>query len=55
MSEQEEIQTEAVKAAADRRAALTAEVTTDDPEAAKRHARTQAPRGRTERPSNTAG
>lgn len=55
MDEQEQVQAGAIQAAADRRAALTAEVTTDDPEAAKRHARTQSPRGRTDRPNNTAG
>lgn len=54
MDEQEQVP-EVAKAAADRKAALTAEVTTTDPEAAKRHARTQSPRGRTDRPSNTAG
>lgn len=46
---------EQVKAAADRRAALTGEVSTDDADAAVRQARTQAPRGRTERPTTTAG
>jgi hypothetical protein len=54
MNEQEQ-ELEVAKAAADRKAALTAEVTTDDPEAAKRHARAQSPRGRTDRPNNTAG
>jgi hypothetical protein len=55
MPDEDEIQREAVRAAEERRAALTAETTTDDPEAATRHARQQAPRGRTDRPSNTAG
>lgn len=44
-----------VQAAVDRKAALTREAGTADVDAAVRHARAQAPRGRTERPTSTAG
>lgn len=45
----------AATAAESRKAALTAEAGSADPEAAVRQARAQAPRGRTERPTSTAG
>jgi hypothetical protein len=45
----------AATAAESRKAALTAEAGAVDPEAAVRQARAQAPRGRTERPTSTAG
>jgi hypothetical protein len=55
MDDRDEKATESEKAAAERKAALTAEVSTDDPEVAIRQARAQSPRGRTERPTTTAG